>query len=66
MCQSNEVWKHWEKYQELFVNEVQTKKKSRDNNLLFPLFLLPVLQVVQVLFAPGTFLNYEGFIEPLK
>lgn len=44
----------------------QKKKKSRDNNLLFPLFLLPVLQVVQVLFAPGTFLNYEGFIEPLK
>lgn len=66
MCQSNEVWKHWEKYQELFVNKVQTKKKSRDNNLLFPLFFLPVLQVVQVLFAPGTFLNYEGFIEPLK
>lgn len=29
MCQSNEVWKHWEKYQELFVNEVQTKKKVK-------------------------------------
>lgn len=39
MCQSNEVWKHWEKYQELFVNEVQTKKKSQGITISsFPYF----------------------------
>lgn len=68
MCQRKEVWKHWEKYQELFVNEFQTKppKKSRDKCLLFPYFSSQVLKVVQVLFAPGTFLDYEGFMESFE
>jgi len=29
MCQRIEVWIHWEKYQEFFVNEVQTKKNVK-------------------------------------
>lgn len=68
MCQSKEVWKHWEMYQELFVNEVQRKKvKGLISISSFPCFSSQVLQVVQLFFfAPGTFLNYEGFIESLE
>lgn len=38
-------------------------KKSMDVCLLFPLFLLPSSTSCVSFFAPGTFLNYEGFMK---
>lgn len=37
--------------------------KSMDVCLLFPLFLLPSSTSCVSFFAPGTFLNYEGFMK---
>lgn len=44
----------------------KNQKNSMDVCLLFPLFLLPSCTSCIRFFAPGTFLNYEGFMKSYK